>query len=390
MFAAAFSADGLMMTPGLIEAWRDTTTGLYIHKPPVNRAMAAQPDRWELEILPYEQCLADVLTAIDVVRARNPGVRVLITTSPVPMSFTFSGQDIRIANTYSKSVLRAVCGAAPALRPQVDYFPSYESATLSAQAGVWEQDRLHVRGGFVGEIVAHMLDHYLEGGDDAALGLLKARTLMSEGDHPQAEAAARAVLGLRPDDVEAAAVLGEALIQLRRPAEAEAVLRPMVARHPDRAGLRTALGRAIALCEERRIPEAIAEIEAAALLPSMGLAEFRSVSELVHLHAPPEVALALSLLAIERFPLQEKAYALRLKVLIARGRNGEAITLLRRADELPGCPSDLRLQLAKLVAANGQAKEAWSIVRRVLAAEPRNARAAAMLQNLVSAESVNP
>ncbi len=111
IFAQAFSADCLMMTPGLVEAWRDRTTGLYIHETPVQRAMAAQPERWELEVLSYEACLADMLAALDVVRARNPGVKVLVTTSPVPMSATFSGEDVRIANAYSKSVLRAVCGA---------------------------------------------------------------------------------------------------------------------------------------------------------------------------------------------------------------------------------------------------------------------------------------
>ena len=387
VFATAFAADCVMITPGLIEAWRDTASGLYIHEPPTQKVMAARRERWEFEILSYGQCLADLLAAIDVVRARNPEVKVLITTSPVPMSATFSGQDIRIANTYSKSVLRAVCGAASMLRPSVDYFPSYESATLSDPAQVWESDRIHVGGGFVGKIVAHLLDHYLEGGDAAALGLQQARTLMFEARYADAEAAARGVLALRPDDFEAAALEAEALIRLHRAAEAEAKLRALIARHPDRADLRTALGRAIARGDKARIPEAIAEIEAAAAMPSMELAEFRSVAELVRRQAPPETALRLTRLAVERFPLHVEGYGLLANVLIDQQRTGEAIELLVRAGELRRCPAALRLQLAELLAASDAPADAEAVARRVLALEPGHAGATALLRRLTSAET---
>ena len=382
VFATAFSAECLMITPGLIEAWRDRTSGLYIHEPPTQKVMAAQRERWEFEILSYEQCLADLLAAIDAVRARNPGVKVLITTSPVPMSATFSGKDVRIANAYSKSVLRAVCGAASALRPLVDYFPSYEAATLSAPDRVWETDRIHVAGSFVGKIVSHLLDHYLEGGEAAALGLQKARTLMFEGRYEEAEAAARTVLELRPEDFEAAALLAEALIRLRRLAEAEAMLRELIALHPARADLRTALARAIARGDRARFPEAIAEIDAASALPSMGLPEFRSIGELLRRQAPPETALRLTRLAVERFPLHVEAYGALINVLIDQGRTSEAIEVLRRAADLRRCPSALRLQLAELIAAEGQASEAEAILRRVVWLEPANGEAAALLKRL--------
>ena len=385
VFATAFSAGCLMITPGLIEAWRDTRSGLYIHEPPTQKAMVSRRERWEFEILSYDQCLADLLAAIDVVRARNPGAKVLITTSPVPMSATFSGKDIRIANAYSKSVLRAVCGAASMLRPTVDYFPSYESATLSAPERVWETDRIHVAGGFVGKIVAHMLEHYLEGGDTAALRLQKARTLMFEGRYEEAEAAGRSVLELRPDDFEAAALVAEALIRLHRASEAEAALRSLIALHPDRADLRTALGRAIARGEKSRIPEAIAEVEAAAALPSMGLAEFRSIGELLRRQAPPGVALRLSRLAVERFPLHVESYGALINVLVDQGHTKEAIEVLRRAAELRRCPASLRLRLAELLAGAGEAVEAEAIVRRVAWLEPANTEAAALLSRLFPA-----
>ena len=387
VFSTVFTADCLMITPGLIEAWRDRQTGLYIHEAPTLKAMALQRKRWEFEILSYQQCLADLLAAIDVVRARNPGVKVLITTSPVPLSATFSGQDVRIANAYSKSVLRAVCGAASLERPAVDYFPSYEAATLSAPDLVWEADRIHVAGGFVGKIVAHMLDHYLEGGDEAARGLQRARTLLFDAHYPEAETAARAVLALKPDDVEAGVVLSEALIRLFRIPEAEAELRGWIGRHPGRADLRIALARAIFRGDQSRGPEAIAEIEAAVDLPSMGLAEFRSIGELVRRRASPEAALRLNRAPVDRFPLHVEAYGPLVNVLLDQQRTAEAIELLRRAAELRRAPAALRLQLADLLIGAGRAEEAEAITRVVLKLEPANAAARELLAMIESAKA---
>ena len=387
VFQAAFSADCLMITPGLIEAWFDKTTGLYIHEAPTLKAMAVLKDRWEFEILTYEQCLADLLAAIDIVRARNPGVKVLITTSPVPLAATFSGQDVRIANTYSKAVLRAVCGAASLKRPMVDYFPSYEAATLSPAEQAWEGDRLHVAGGFIGKIVSWMLDHYLEGGDEAALGLQRARTLLYEARYAEAEVAARAVLGLNADEVEAGGGLSEALIRLFRIPEAEAELRKWIALHPGRADLRIALARAIFRGDHARGPEALAEIEAAVLLPTMGLSEFRSIGELVRRHAPPEAAERLNRMPVDRFPLHVEAYGALVSVLLDQGRTGEAVELLRKACELRRAPAAMKLQLAELLIGSGQSQEAEAAVRGVLNLEHGNEAAKALLAKLQGAKA---
>ena len=382
VFSTVFSADCLMITPGLIEAWFDKLTGLYIHEAPTLKAMAVLKDRWEFEILSYEQCLADLLADIDVVRARNPGVKVLITTSPVPLAASFSGKDVRIANAYSKSVLRAVCGAASLKRPMVDYFPSYEAATLSAPDKVWDTDRLHVAGGFVGKIVAYMLDHYLEGGDEAARGLQHARTFLFDAHYPEAEAAARAVLQIKPDEVEAGVVLSEALIRLFRIPEAEAELRKWIGLHPGRADLRIALARAIFRADHARGPEAIAEIEAAVTLPSMGLSEFRSIGELVRRRASPADAERLNRMPVDRFPLHVEAYGALVNVLLDQGRQAEAIELLRRASQLRRSPAALRLQLAELLAGAGRPEEAEAVAGSVLKLEPNNEAARTLLARI--------
>ena len=416
VFSRAFSADCLMMTPGLVEAWRDRTTGLYIHEAPTLKPMLADPERWELEILPYETCLADLLAAIDVVRARNPAVKVLVTTSPVPMSATFSGEDVRIANTYSKSVLRAACGAASFQRPAVDYFPSYECATLSFPPGVWNEDRIHVSSGFVGKIVSHMLDHYLDGVGDAERHHQQARTALNSGAFAEAEAAARAVLALWPEHMEARALLAEALLRLYRCEEAEAELKTLVAADPERADLWIMLARAIVRGDRTRTLDALAHVETAAALPSISLMDFRAVAALIRQHAPPDMADRLSQRAVELFPLHVQAYQLRADVLVAQSRledadlltsqavdrfplhvqshrlradvllkqarRQEAIEMLRHAVGLRRAPAGLMVQLAELLAESGEMAEAERWTGRALALEPGNKAASALAARL--------
>jgi tetratricopeptide (TPR) repeat protein len=416
IFAQAFSADCLMMTPGLVEAWRDLTTGLYIHEAPLQRAMAAVPGRWELEVLSYETCLEDMLAALDVVRARNPGVKVLVTTSPVPMSATFSGDDVRVANLYSKSVLRAVCGGAARAREGVDYFPSFESVTLSFPGGVWSEDRIHVAPGFVGKIVAHMLDHYFEGMAGAAGLQQRAHALILSGDFPGAETAARAALEAQPGLGEARRLLADALLRQDRCREAEAELNDLKARSPGRADVLITLARAIFRGDRARAPEAIGLIEAAFALGTISLSDIRAVAHLVRRRAPPETAERLmrraielhpdSLLAyspltvvlldqgrlaeaealmrraVERFPLHGGAYSPLAEFLMGQGRTPEALAVLERAAALRRPPVALLVRLAELHLDQGRPEAAGAALHKALSLEPGHAGAAELVRRI--------
>jgi tetratricopeptide (TPR) repeat protein len=362
IFSQVFTADCLMMTPGLIEAWRDKATGLYIHEPPTHKALHRQRERWELEILTYEQCQADLLAAIDVVRARNPTIKVLITTSPVPLTATFSGQDVLVANSQSKAVLRAVCGAVPLLRPMTDYFPSYESATLSFPTGVWAPDRLHVSQPFIGKIVAQLVKHYFEGVDEAGRALQEARTLMADARPAEAEALAHTALAARPDDVDVRALLAAALLAQGRCAEAEAESRAAAGLAPERADLWIGVARAVSRSDKARAGEALELVERAAALPSMGLSEFRAVGELIRRKAAPADAERLARRAIELFPLHVEAYPLLAQVLVDQGRKGEAIEVLRKAAPLRRATPAMLTQLAELLAEAGETAEALQMV----------------------------
>jgi len=56
----------------------------------------------------------------------NPSLKVILTVSPVPLVATNTENNVLVASSYSKSVLRAVCGEIDARYSHVQYFPSFE------------------------------------------------------------------------------------------------------------------------------------------------------------------------------------------------------------------------------------------------------------------------
>jgi len=164
LYLSAFTADCVVMTPGLVESWFDKSTGKHINPTPVRNGKPFDVDRFCLDILDYETCRAELLATIDIIRKHNPKSNILITVSPVPLRLTFSGEDIVVANSYSKSVLRAACEAVKKSRERIDYFPSYEAVMFSTRS-VWEKDRRHVKGSFVKKIVEDLAAKYLSGSE---------------------------------------------------------------------------------------------------------------------------------------------------------------------------------------------------------------------------------
>lgn len=159
IFKYAFLAELVIMTPGYVEAWYDAKNGIHMAGV-LKMPKALHSDRFQFEVRPYEDCVADLLAAIDIIRLRNPASKFIISASPVPLATTFTGEDVRVANMRSKAVVRAVCATVAERRENVDYFPSYECANLSNPANVWKADRIHIHASFIAKIVKHMLAAY--------------------------------------------------------------------------------------------------------------------------------------------------------------------------------------------------------------------------------------
>lgn len=153
----------VIITLGLVEVWRDCEVDVYTNSTPARSVLKTQPKRYEFHLTSFAQNWAN-LEAIHALLTRycHPEVRIVITVSPVPLMATFSKMDVVVANTYGKSLLRAVAQEWAAAHVNVDYFPSYEIVQNSNRAAVWERDLRHVTGAGVQHIMELFLRNYLE------------------------------------------------------------------------------------------------------------------------------------------------------------------------------------------------------------------------------------
>jgi hypothetical protein len=159
----------VVLTLGLVEVWRDMRTNLYLNSIPPGPSVKQEPDRFRLEILTH----AEILSALDTIHTLlkaygHPELKLLVTVSPVPMRATFSGNDALVANTYSKSTLRSAVGEFVRGRADVDYFPSYEIATLTARTTAFQEDNRHVAPALVDAIVDRVVEAYCVPATEAA------------------------------------------------------------------------------------------------------------------------------------------------------------------------------------------------------------------------------
>jgi hypothetical protein len=143
----------VVITLGLIESWFDTHTGLYTNVTP--QADARDPDRFRFHVLGYEQ-VRDALAETHALLTAygHPDVQIVVSTSPVPLEATFTGQDVVTANTHSKALLRLSAAEWTAQHENVHYFPSYEIALNSEREAAWWPDLRHVRP----ELAEHITD----------------------------------------------------------------------------------------------------------------------------------------------------------------------------------------------------------------------------------------
>lgn len=131
-----------VFTMGLTEAWIDAASGRTLPTCPGTIAGAFDPEVHKFQNFSFKSILSDYLAFRKELAAFNPGVRHLITVSPVPLTATASNQHVLVATMYSKSVLRAVAGQLYADHRDVDYFPSYEIIAAHPSRGFFFEGNL--------------------------------------------------------------------------------------------------------------------------------------------------------------------------------------------------------------------------------------------------------
>jgi hypothetical protein len=160
-FAQIRDAGVVVMTLGHVEAWYDTETELYLNMAPPRWAMRHAAERFELHVTGYHENVLALMRVMERIHDHAPNARVIVTVSPVPLSETFTGQDLQVANCYSKSVLRAVATDVTNRYEFTDYFASFEAVQSLPPREAYEPDRIHVRPNVVSAVVNHFLASYV-------------------------------------------------------------------------------------------------------------------------------------------------------------------------------------------------------------------------------------
>lgn len=155
-------ADVIIITLGLVEAWRDKAADAWLNcTPPKN--VCDYVNRYECVRTTHGQNLDALLRIFELLNDHKPR-RIVCSVSPVPLFATFTDDDVLVANAYSKATLRSVVSEAIADANErgasIDYFPSYELATLAPRESVWREqhangdsDGRHVRPEFVRDVI---------------------------------------------------------------------------------------------------------------------------------------------------------------------------------------------------------------------------------------------
>ena len=155
----------VIVTLGLIEAWWDEAEQLYLNDTVPRSVVERHPGRFFFEQLSMDKTVDAVMRLVAALHALNPAQKMLLTVSPVPFQRSFSGSDAMVANSYSKSALRVAAELATRSFDHVDYFPSYETVTLSDRALSWEDDLVHVRSEMIELNVERMIAAYMPDAD---------------------------------------------------------------------------------------------------------------------------------------------------------------------------------------------------------------------------------
>ena len=163
------TCDVFVFTLGLTETWLSREDGTAYPLAPGVSGGTFDPSRHAFHNLDVNEVVADMDAFLAGLRRANPGVRVVLTVSPVPLVATYEDRHALVATTYSKSVLRVAADMLYRAHDFVEYFPSYEIITGNySDSAYYEDDYRSVNPLGVDHAMRCFLRHFAEGQDDAA------------------------------------------------------------------------------------------------------------------------------------------------------------------------------------------------------------------------------
>lgn len=134
------TADWLVLTLGLTEAWQDQRDGAVYPLAPGVAGGSFEAETHAFINFSVDDCIADLRLFQKLVALVNPQARIILTVSPVALAATFEPQHVWSATTYSKSVLRVAAETLAREAENVSYFPAYEIITSPLSGNAYLAD----------------------------------------------------------------------------------------------------------------------------------------------------------------------------------------------------------------------------------------------------------
>ena len=148
-----------IVTLGLTEAWKFAHNGDYTSIAPAH----IDPSLVRPHELTVEENVDELERLYDVYARHRPGIKLIVSVSPVPLNRTYSTHNhVLAANSLSKATLRVA--AETFCRNHTNdvwYMPSYEIVTYGTQ-NPWEADRRHVSAEAVSRVMTLFRAMFLE------------------------------------------------------------------------------------------------------------------------------------------------------------------------------------------------------------------------------------
>ncbi|MCH1429408.1 MAG: GSCFA domain-containing protein [Chlamydiales bacterium] len=156
-------ADCAIFTLGMTETWLDKELDIVQNIHPPFSLLKSHPDRFVFFNQNHENIVSCLKEIVSLLRNQvSKELKIIFTVSPVPLGLTFTSQDAITANCYSKSTLRSAVNQILDEDPLVDYFPSYEIATISNPQNVWISDQTHLKDAAVEFITQHFYNTFFK------------------------------------------------------------------------------------------------------------------------------------------------------------------------------------------------------------------------------------
>jgi hypothetical protein len=153
--------DVFVFTLGLTEAWEDRRDGAIHPLAPGVAGGVFDPETVGFRNFDEAETADDLIAALAFIRARNPGVRIVLTVSPVPLNATYEDRHVFVSTTWSKAALRIAAERARRSFDGCAYFPSYEIITAPHVRGLYYDETCReVTAGGVDHVMGLFLRHF--------------------------------------------------------------------------------------------------------------------------------------------------------------------------------------------------------------------------------------